>query len=169
MIDLPTAALIAKMAADAVTAFDKIFRGFVEVAKKELPPQRRVPEPVFLYTNRPDRMAIVAENLHTGATFQAVTYEELRQRLNDNDRGYIETLSQAMENYQRQWNSAYQQKSMASGMDIGRLEAQLQYLAQQIAEALLRLLEFVSKMGLRLDDHYMAARQVAKDFLAKTQ
>jgi hypothetical protein len=61
-----------------------------------------------------------------------VTYDELRNRLKEGDRQYVETLSDAMRNYERQWLAALQQKSLASGMDIGRLDAQLDYLAKEI-------------------------------------
>jgi DNA polymerase I-like protein with 3'-5' exonuclease and polymerase domains len=107
----------------------------------------------------------VAQSRKTGKADQTVTYKELGERLNTGDRQYIETLTQAMENYQRQWDTAYQQKSLASGMDIGRMDAQLEYLAKQISDPLIRLLEFVEKMGLHLDDHYLAARMLAEDYL----
>jgi hypothetical protein len=76
------------------------------------------------------------------------------------------TLTQAMENYQRQWNAVFEQKSLASGMDIGRLDSQLNYLARQISDPLIKVLEFISKMGLYLDDHYMMARMVAEKYIS---
>ncbi len=70
-----------------------------------------------------------------------------------------------MENYQKQWNAAFEHKSMASGMDIGRFDAQLEYLSKQIADPLIRVLAFVEKMGLQLDDHYHMARMVTEKYL----
>jgi hypothetical protein len=165
MIELATAAVIAKMASDAVGAIDKIFRGYADVVKKKQPTSPEVPPPDFAYVNKPDQSALVAQSRQTGTAYQTVTYQELCKRLDDSDRQYIETLTQAMENYQRQWYSAYQQRSLASGMDIGRMDAQLEYLARQISDPLIRVLEFVNKMGLYLDDHYLAARRLAEGYL----
>jgi hypothetical protein len=60
-------------------------------------------------------------------------------------------------------------KSIASGMDIGKMYAQMGYLARQIADPLIKILEFVEKVGLHLDDHYYMARRVAQDYLDDTR
>ncbi len=169
MIELATAALIAKMASDAVGAIDKIFRGYADVVKKKELSAADIPPPDFVYVNDPKKGAFVAQSRQTGETYQTVTYEELRNKLDDGDRQYIETLTRAMENYQRQWNSAYEQKSMASGMEIGKLDSQLDYLARQIADPLIKVLDFVSKMGLYLDDHYIKARDISRRYLLENQ
>jgi hypothetical protein len=54
---------------------------------------------------------------------------------------------------------------MASGMQIGQLDAQLEYCAKQMSDPLVKALNFVQKMGLHLDDHYLAARSIATDYL----
>lgn len=164
MIDLPTAALIASTIGNAVTAIDKMYRGYADFFKKKTP-NIHAPPPDFSIQNSTAEGAVVATSLHTGANSQKVTYEELRSKLNPNDRAYVETLSQALESYEKQWQAAYLAKSMASGMDVGRLDAQLAYLSKQIAEPLLRVLEFVERMGLWLDDHYLAARDIAKEYV----
>lgn len=169
MIELATAALIAKMASDAVSAIDKIFRGYADVVKKKELSPPDIPPPDFAYVNDSERNAIVAQSRRTGQTYQTVTYEELRNKLDDSDREYIQTLTRAMDNYQRQWNSSYEQRSMASGMDIGRLDTQLDYLARQIADPLVKVLDFVSKMGLYLDDHYIGAREISRRYLLEEQ
>ncbi len=107
----------------------------------------------------------MAQSRRTGQAYRTVTYEDLSNRLNEGDRQYIETLTRAMENYQRQWLAAYEQRSMASGMDIGRMDAQLEYLAKQISDPLIKVLDFVANMGLFLDDHYVMARNVAQQYL----
>jgi hypothetical protein len=165
MIDLTTAAVIAKMASDAVGAFDKVFRGYIDVVKKKEPNAQHLPPPDFAYVDNPREKAFVAQSRRTGEAYQTVTYEQLREKLNEGDRQYIETLTRAMENYQRQWNAAFEQRSMASGMEIGRLDSQLEYLAQQMADPLIRVLEFVEKMGLCLDDHYHMARMITQQYL----
>jgi hypothetical protein len=165
MVDLATAALIAKMASDAVGAFDKVFRGYADIVRKKEPTAPQVPPPDFAYVDSPQDGAFVARSRHTGATYQTVTYEELRAKLDGGDRQHIEALTRAMENYQKQWNAAFEQKSLASGMDIGRFDAQLEYLSRQIADPLIRVLSFVEKMGLHLDDHYLVARMITEKYL----
>jgi len=165
MIDLATAALIAKMASDAIGAFDKVFRGYADFLKKKEPSAPNVPPPDFAYVDAPKQKAFVAQSRQTGATYQTVTYDELCNKLNASDRQYIETLSQAMRNYELQWNAATLQRSMASGMDIGRLDAQLDYLVKQMADPLLKVLTFVEKMGLHLDDHYQITRQLTEQYI----
>jgi len=169
MIDLTTAALVAKMASDAVGAFDKLFRGYADVVRKKEPSAPNVPPPDFAYVDAPEQNAFVAKSRRTGGTYQTVTYQELCNRLDGSDRQHIETLSQAMKNYEHQWNTVYEQRSMVSGMEIGRLDSQLEYLVKQISDPLIRVLAFVEKMGLHLDDHYIMARMLTQDYLRDTQ
>jgi hypothetical protein len=165
MIDLANAALIAKMASDAVAAFDKIFRGYADFLKKKEPAALNIPPPDLSYVDLPKQNAFVAQSRQTGATSQKVTYEELCNKLNDSDRQYIKTLTQAMENYERQWTAAYEQRSMATGMDVGRLDSQLDYIVRQMADPLVKVLTFVERMGLCLDDHYLVARNLTELYI----
>jgi DNA polymerase I-like protein with 3'-5' exonuclease and polymerase domains len=162
MIDLATAALIAKMASDAVGAFDKIFRGYVDVLKRKEHTASLVPPPDFSYVDSPQQKAIVARSRSTGRTYQTVTYDELCRKLEFGDRQYVENLTRAMQSYERQWNAAYEQRAMASGMEIGKLDSQLEYLAREMSHPLTRVLDFVERMGLHLDDHYHMARAVTR-------
>lgn len=164
MIDLATAAVIAKTASDAVDAFDKIFHNYMDILKKK-EPEASVPPPDFSYVDKPNSRTFVAQSRRTGQTYQTVTYEQLQEKLGPGDKEHIQTLTRSMENFQRQWNSAFEQRSMASGMDVGRMDAQLEFLARQMADPLMRVLTFVEKMGLHLDDHYMMARHVTETYL----
>jgi hypothetical protein len=164
MIDWQTSSYIAAVVANAVTSIDKLYRGYADFFKR-MKADEPTPEPDLRIQNKPDERAFVSTSLHTGATQQSVTYEALRARLESRDRAYVETLGQALDNYEKQWNAAFLAKSMASGMDVGRYDAQLDYLAKQIADPLLKVLDFVEHMGLGLDDHYLAARRIAKEYM----
>lgn len=163
MIELATAALIAKTAADAVGAFDKIYRGFSDFVKDRKKSKSDLPPPDFAYVDAPEDSAFVAKSRHTGGVYQTVTYGELCEKLEGSDLKHIEALSKAMSNYEHQWNTVVEQRSMASGMEIGKLDAQMDYLARQIADTLKKVLLFVERMGLHLDDHYYMARSLAED------
>ena|ERR1700752_2037664 len=167
MIDLPTAALIAKLMSDAVGAFDKIFRGYADVVKGNKPTAPFVPPPDYAYVDSPAQKAIVAQSRQSGVAYQIVTYDELSKRLDSADWAYVETLGRTMKNYETQWLTAFEQKSLATGMEIGKMDAQLEYLTKQISNILIKILNFIEKMGLRLDDHYKRAREMAEEDLRK--
>jgi DNA polymerase I-like protein with 3'-5' exonuclease and polymerase domains len=165
MIDLSTAAIVTKLVGDAVGAIDKIYRGFADFNKMKDKPNSAQRPPDFAYVDSPDQKAFVAKSRRTGEVYQSVSYDDLCKKLNGQDRAYIETLTRAMESYQKQWNSVYEQRPMAAGLELARLDAQLDYLAKQIADPLIKVLGFVEKMGLWLDDHYLMARQLANAYL----
>ena len=165
MIELAAAATVAALVSNAVGAFDKIYRGYSDFIKEKEPASYDVPPPDFAYVDSPENKALVAKSVSTGAIYQTVTYDQLRSRLSEQELEFLESLTSAMETYQMQWNSAVKQKAMASGMDIGKMEAQQKYLAEEISKVLLQILELVERLGLHLHDHYHIARMVAKDYL----
>ena len=168
MIDLAAAALIAKATSDAVGAFDKIYRGFSDFVKNRKKTKNELPPLDFAYVDAPGDQAFVAKSRHTGGVFQTVTYAELCEKLDGSDLEHITALSKAMKNYEHQWNTVAEQRSMASGIEIARLDAQMEYVSEQIAQTLKRVLAFVERMGLVLDDHYTVARSLADDVTDKT-
>lgn len=167
MIDFATAATIATLVGEAVGAIDVIFRGYVDFIKGKDDPQTRSTAPDLEYTDSPDQDAFVAQSRQTGRVLQKVSYAELCQRLAEQDRAYIETLSRSMENYQKQWNAAWLERSNADEQDRVRLDAKLDDLLKQMADPLTKVLDFVERMGLWLDDHYLMARQLAAPYLAE--
>lgn len=165
MIDLSTAGIIAKLVGDAVGAIDKIYRGYADFNKMKYKSDSIERPPDLNYLDSPDQKAFVAKSLRTGDVFQKVSYDDLCKKLTGQDLEYIETLTRAMENYEKQWLSVYEQRSMAAGLELARLDTQLDYLAKQIADPLKRVLEFIEKMGLWLSDHYLRARDIANEYL----
>ena len=149
MIDIQTAGLIAKIVSDAIGSFDKIFRGYIDVVMRKTR-AGNLPPPHFVYVNSPEQSAFLAKSQRTGDIRRKVTYDQLCKALNDSDLEYIQALSQAMENYQQQWNSVYVQRSMAGDIQQARMDTQLEYLAKQIADPLIKVLGFIEKMGLSL-------------------
>ena len=53
-------------------------------------------------------------------------------------------------------------------MDVGRYDGQLDLLAREISDPLLKVLAFVEHMGLYLDDHYLAAREIAQKYTVRS-
>jgi hypothetical protein len=107
MIDLASAALIAKMTSDAVGALDKIYRSFADYLREKKPSVRSIPqlEPDYAYVDAPEKGAFEAKSRRTGYVCRTVTYGELRSKLEGSDLEYVETLSRTMQNYEHRWNS----------------------------------------------------------------
>ena len=164
MIDWQTASWIAGAAANAVSSIDKLYRGYADFFNKKQPTVD-APLPDLRIQNDASEQALVATSITTGAVSQKVTYDDLRAKLRPSDRAYIEALSRALDNYEKQWNSALVAKSLASGMDVGRYDAQLDHLAREIAKPLDEVLDFVERTGMWLDDHYLATRHIAREYL----
>lgn len=165
MIELAAAAIIAKLASDAVSALDKIFRGYADVVTKKTHTAAQAPPPDFAFADKPDAQAFVAKSRLTGDVYQTVTYKELAGKLSPEDQAYISSLNSAMQSYQRQWNSVYEQRAIAGlGLETAKLDAQLEYLARQVSDPLIKVIDFVQRMGLFLDDHYHVARQIAEQY-----
>ena len=72
-----------------------------------------------------------------------------------------------MSAYQKQWTSIYSEMPMASGLQRAQLEQQLDYVAKQMMDPLVKILDFVRAIGLHLDDHYMMARSLAEEYLSR--
>jgi len=159
MIDLVTASQIASIAGNAVGIIDKVYSQFIGVATKKPPEQ--VVGPSAVIANDAKRKAIVSSDT-TGQFAQIITYDELSQKLLPSDLSYIRTLGDALENLQGQWESAYADWSVAEGAHRGLLEGQLKAVGRRMSQPLGAILEFVQKrLGMALDDHYLAAREIA--------
>jgi DNA polymerase I-like protein with 3'-5' exonuclease and polymerase domains len=50
-----------------------------------------------------------------------------------------------------------------------KLDAQLDYLVKKIADPLIKVLAFVERFGLHLDDHYHMARTLTQEYLRDHQ
>lgn len=165
-ITLEMAALIAKAASDAVNAFDNIYDRYANFLKNRQPRSHWEPPPDYAYVDAPDRGAIVAMSRSSGKICQTVSYEELSEKLSGNDADHIKALSEAMTAYEQQWNSVYRQKPLMSDpIAIAKVDQQLERLAEEIGEALLKVLNFLQSMGLFLDDHYNVALNISKEYL----
>ncbi|MEA2859056.1 MAG: hypothetical protein QOC72_1095 [Methylobacteriaceae bacterium] len=165
-MDLQTASAIAALIGGAVTSIDKIYRGYADFWKNRQPSSTS-PSPDFSIQNSPNEHALVARSLHTGETYSKVTYQQLCGLLTHSDLAHVQALGQTMEAYERQWNAAYQGRAGASWLRKRQYDRRLNRLAREIADPLNKTLAFVEKMGLMLDDHYLAARHIAEAYLGE--
>ena len=160
MIDFLVASQIATIIGHSVGAIDKLYSNYASVMAKKRPEH----PPDRLIANDPAEKAMVSR-FANGERAETITYEELTKRLSEGDLRYVETLGKSLENYQRQWESAELELSVAAGIERGRLEGQLELVGKRMAQPLFDILNFVeTKIGITLDDHYLAARSIAEKY-----
>jgi hypothetical protein len=166
MIDLASAAQIATIAGNAVGIVDKIYAQYVSFMSKRAGESGNVRDPSITIQNDSQNQQIVSRD-NAGNTYQAVRYSEIMPRLNDSDLSYVRSLETSMSNYQRQWQAVSEDLSLSSGMQRGLLEAQLDTVGKRLGQPLSDILTFFEqRVGLPLDDHYLAARSIASRHLA---
>lgn len=162
MIDLATAATMAKVLADGVGAFDKIFRGLNEFISKRKVDTSGAPPPDLSYRNEPGQKALVAISQNTGEVRHTVTYDDLLSRVSPEEAAHVKALSQAISLYARQWDAITQEIPLASGLHRAQLEGQLDKVAKDMAGPLSEVLDFIERIGFFLDDHYHVARHITR-------
>jgi len=163
-MDRQTASVIAAAASDAINSVDQIYRSYADYLKEKTGAVREYP-PDFRYLNNPEEKAFVAASRRSGAEHQKVSYQELCEKLSGSDKHYVETLDAALSDLGTRWNATYKAWSQAEGAKRKKYQTELDELAPLIADPLIRILDFVQKMGLWLDDHYVFARQIGQAYL----
>lgn len=172
MLDLVSAGTLAAIVSAAVDSIDKVYRGYVDFVKKKDGEQAvHTAPPMFKYHDRPEEQAFVATWLSSGEDANKITYAELAQRLSPTDLHHIEALADSMDQYRKLWDDVQRQKPLAGlGLESARLDAQLEHLAKEISKLLQRILDFVqTAVGMPLDDHYLAAQDIATQYLRETE
>jgi hypothetical protein len=160
MIDLLAAAQIATIVGNAVTSVDKVYSQVTSILEKR---KGAVPPPSAKIENAPNQEAVVASS--NGHVIQKITYKELAAKLSTEDLGYIASREQSLRNYQRQWEAIHPQLALASIEERARLELKLENMAKDMSADLSAIVDFLEKqIGVQLDDHYLAVREIAKKY-----
>jgi len=100
--------------------------------------------------------------LEHGREVERVTYEELTRKLNSGDLSYVRALESSMNTHKQIWESAL--PSLASEINPvakAKVQVQLDAIAGDMEKDLLQILDFVTRTGLHLDDHYASVRHIA--------
>lgn len=156
MLDLVTAATAVASIAKATGIVDKLagqIRSFVE--RRAYTPSD--PPPSTTIEQRNGGLVLA----HQGRPVQTLTREDLAKRLSPTDLSYVQALERSMENHFLIWSAVYPQLALqVDPIAKARIEAQLRQILVDMRKDLHALLDFLSSIGLHLDDHYMHIRSL---------
>ena len=100
-------------------------------------------------------------------TVQTVTADELSRMLNPQDLDLVRTYEASMQKYFTRWKAIYAKKDASQDPLVNTItEEQLAEQIVKMKRELLGILDFLQKMGVQLDDHYMHVRHLVEQ--AKT-
>jgi hypothetical protein len=162
MIDLLAASQIASIAGNAVSIIDKMYTQFVAFAKKEGDVE---PHPPSICIQDAPLSDALETKKTDGKVLQRITYTELAAKLDPSDLTYIRAREKSLRNYQAQWEAIYPDLSASSSDERARLNIKLKNIAQDMSSDLSAILGFLEKrLGVFLDDHYLAVRDIAETY-----
>lgn len=156
MLDIATISTIVTTASSAVGLIDKIVDSYLMFRGKQSAPKEHRAK---IEADAAGEGFIRREH---GEEVQRVSYQEMTARLDDSDLSYIQALEKSMNTHKAVWESAY--PSLASEVNPvakAKIQQQLDQVAQEMEKDLIKILTFVEKTGLYLDDHYMSVRDIA--------
>ena len=157
MLDIPTVASIVGVLVQSVGLVDKVTDTYLKFRGKESPVPKEHKAKIVAGS---DGTSLV--RLEHGSEVQRVSYEELTKKLAPTDLSYVRALEASMNTHKAIWESAY--PSLASEVNPvakAKVNVQLDAVATDMEKDLTRILTFIEKTGLYLDDHYMAVRDIA--------
>jgi len=97
-------------------------------------------------------------------TVQVVSAAQLSEVLRPNDVRVIQAYERNMEKYFRRWEAVYDKRdSSQDPLANAIIEEQLTELIRKMKGELLGILEFLQKLGVNLDDHYMHVRHLIEN------
>jgi hypothetical protein len=161
MLSLLAASQIAGIAGNAVSIIDKVYAQFIKVKTQSSETPSVSPQTSRIENHR-DKAAILSKN--NGQIVQSVAYDQLQARLEPSDLDYIKAKERALNNHYRIWLAAYPQISVISDPVVrATAETSLEDVAGKMGAELSDILDFLEqRIGLSLDDHYQAIRQIAR-------
>lgn len=157
MVDVATISAIVGLAASSVGLIDKITDSYLKFWGRDsgVPKEHR-----SKIVAGEDGKSLI--RLVHGQEAQRVTYQEMTKRLSEDDLSYIRALEKSMKTHKSVWEGAYPQlASEVNPVAKAKIKAQLDDVAEDMGKDLQKILTFVEKTGLYLDDHYYAISSIA--------
>jgi hypothetical protein len=158
---IDTIIAIISAASSAIDLVDKVSRQFEKFVTGNTEPLISK-EYSYQVKETPDHKNLITT--YQGKENQRVTYAELVKKLSDADLKHIKTLETSMNNYYQQWEAVYPTLSFeTNGLTKVKMEQQLKnMIVNGMAQDLQRIISFIEKCGLSLDDHYLRIRDLAE-------
>jgi hypothetical protein len=99
-----------------------------------------------------------------GERRQTITGAELSQILSPSDLVLVQTYERKMQEYFDRWNAVYAEKDSSQDPDINaKTDRQLKNLVVKMRGELVGILNFLQRIGVHLDDHYMHVRSLVEN------
>jgi hypothetical protein len=148
-------------ASSAIDRLDNISRELEQFLTKAAPQNPK--EYSYQISGTADRESLVTT--FQGRELQRVTYNELATKLTSEDLDHIRILETSMNNYYEQWKGLYPTLALETNPEAKeQKERQIDSLiANGMGRDLGRIISFIERCGLSLDDHYIRVRDLAED------
>jgi len=144
----------------AVDLFDR-FSGQIKSVLEKRPKEKEGGDDRWRYKVDVQKHGIVVKQ--DDRKIQTITGPELASKLSEKDLKLVQTLEGKMEEYFELWRKVYESKDAAQDPLVNaQTDRQLNKLIKQMRGELLGIIDFLTKIGVRLDDHYMHVRYLVE-------
>jgi hypothetical protein len=158
-MDLQTANAVIATAGAAVTLFDKVAGQVVRFMRKTPEPPGPPKEVEFQVQGKGDALKVE----HRGQTLQVIRGEDLAHLPPDCYR-HIKVYEESVQRYYDIWRQVYPHRDDGSLVENAKVNNQLRDLALKMKGDLAGIIDFLESLGVRLDDHYLAYRDVIRHY-----
>ncbi|MCF4129680.1 hypothetical protein [Methylobacterium sp. SyP6R] len=159
MISLLEASQVATVAGHAVSIIDKIYTQYVSFkSRKNATDAPSITAEIA--DDKENNKITLSEN---GKSVQSISYAELSEKLNEADIKYIVAKDLALRNHYQIWLIVYPQLSLSvDPIAKAKIELSLSQISSEMGKELADIIDFLERIGLQLDGHYDAIRQIAR-------
>jgi hypothetical protein len=145
----------------AVDIFDKI-AGQVRSVLQKRPKEAMGDDDRWRYKISTDQNNIIVTQ--DKRVLQTLTGPELSAKLSPSDLALVETFQDTMERHFRMWTSVYKSKDASQDPLVNaKTDEQLHTLVLRMKKELVGIIDFLQRIGVHLDDHYMHIRYLVDD------
>jgi len=161
MIDPATVVQVVTATKTALDIFDKI-SGQIKTVLLKRPKEAEGDDERWRYkiTGEGDKLVVRQQS----NTIQTLTREDLAQKLKPSDLSLVETYEDHMERGYRVWQKVYRQKDASPDPRVNaQVDEQLVDIVKTMQKDLTGIIDFLQRLHVMLDDHYLHVRHLVED------
>lgn len=156
MLGLAEIAALVTATREAVDLFDR-FSGQIKSVLLKRPKENEGADDRWRYKISTQGDSIVVTQ--DGRRIQTISGQELATKLSASDLALVQTFERKMEDHFRVWKRVYEAKdSSPDALVNAKTDEQLAQLIRKMRAELVGILNFLQRIGVNLDDHYMHIR-----------
>ncbi|HME24021.1 MAG TPA: hypothetical protein VKI44_22270 [Acetobacteraceae bacterium] len=142
----------------SIEIFDKI-AGQIRSVLERRPKEEVGAEDRWRYKVGSDKNNIVVTQ--DKEVIQTLTGDELASKLKPSDLRLVKTFEEKMESDFRIWSTVYKSKDASQDPEVNaKTDEQLRRLILKMKKELVGIIDFLQRIGVHLDDHYMHVRYI---------